>query len=69
MEACRKGNEVEKNSDVLYFDRNICDALFDAKTKFKKKCGLCFGEYIDSCLCKKCIGFMHEIGDCDSRSE
>jgi hypothetical protein len=25
-----KEKEVEKNSNVLYFDRNICDVLFDA---------------------------------------
>jgi hypothetical protein len=52
----------------LYFDRNICDALFDAKTKLKK-CGLCFGECIDRCLCEKCNCFMHVISDCDSQCE
>jgi hypothetical protein len=31
-----KEKEVERNSDVLDFDRNICDVLFDAKTKLNK---------------------------------
>jgi hypothetical protein len=35
MEACREENEVEKNSDVFIFDRKICGALFDAKTKLQ----------------------------------
>jgi hypothetical protein len=35
MDACREKNEIEKNSGIFYFDRKICDALFDAKTKLQ----------------------------------
>jgi hypothetical protein len=35
MKACREENEVERTRMFLYFDRKICDALFDAKTKLQ----------------------------------
>jgi hypothetical protein len=35
MDACREGNEVEKELENFYFDRKICDALFNTKTKLQ----------------------------------
>jgi hypothetical protein len=68
IEVVAKEKEVEKNSDVLYFDRNICDVLFDAKTRLQNA-DYVLGECIDRCLREKRICFMLMIGDRDSRCE
>jgi hypothetical protein len=44
----------------------ICDALFDAKTKLQNADNV-LGDTSKDVYVKKCISFMHVIGDCDSR--